>query len=123
MGALMDREFIASELVKVARDLVAVNKRELARAKKQYENIVKALRKTKAPVTVAFYGSPDYWDPGRIDIILGSYAPDRVSNQVHKAIRRYDGKNVDIMGSSSEYDHRQYSDYTHVNGGAPAVWE
>lgn len=84
---------------------------------KDFDKVVKVLKKSKHPLTVMFVAK---WN--EIEIIIGWDAPDAISDDViqmlDKAGMDWGGNSgISISGDSSVYSRREYDSIERINGG------
>jgi len=81
--------------------------------KKDFDKVVKAVEKSKQPVTVLLNTK---WD--EIEIIVGWNAPDSITDEIwtHTDKLSFNNK-ITIAGDSSTLSRREYDEIAKVNGG------
>lgn len=83
--------------------------------KKDYDKVVKLLKKSKHPFTVMFVPK---WD--EIEIIVGQDAPDPIIDDINQLLSKaglYNNRNIIMAGDSSSYSRREYEEIERINGG------
>lgn len=85
--------------------------------KKDFDKVVKALSKSKHPITVLFVPK---WN--EIEIIIGMDAPDNISRDIIQLLDKTDMKwggnsGISVSGDSSSYSRREYESIERINGG------
>ena len=82
---------------------------------KDFDKVVKALKKSKYPITVMFVTK---WN--EIEIIIGWDAPDAIADDVIDKLDKaglYRNSSISISGDSSTYSRREYDKIESINGG------
>lgn len=83
--------------------------------KKDFDKVVKILKKSKHPFTVMFVPK---WD--EIEIIVGQDAPDPIIDDINQLLSKaglYNSKGIIMAGDSSSYSRREYEAIERINGG------
>lgn len=82
---------------------------------KDFDKVVKALKKSKYPITVMFVSK---WN--EIDILIGMDAPDPIAEDIIDRLDKiglYGNRDISISGDSSNYSRREYDKIERINGG------
>ena len=82
---------------------------------KDFDRVVKALKKSKYPITVMFVSK---WN--EIDILIGMDAPDPIAEDIIDRLDKmglYGNRDISISGDSSNYSRREYDKIERINGG------
>lgn len=83
--------------------------------KKDFDKVVKVLKKSKHPFTIMFIPK---WD--EIEVIVGQDAPDVIYEDINELLFKaglYNKINIVIAGDSSNYLRREYESIEKINGG------
>lgn len=83
--------------------------------KKDFDKVVKILKKSKHPFTIMFVPK---WD--EIEIIIGQNAPDPIIDDINQRLSKaglYNNRNISMSGDSSSYSRREYEAIERINGG------
>lgn len=88
---------------------------EAKATKKDFDKVVKLLKKSKHPFTIMFVPK---WD--EVEIIVGQDAPDPIIDDINQKLSKaglYNTGWITIAGDSSSYSRREYEAIERINGG------
>lgn len=83
--------------------------------KKDFDKVVKLLKKSKHSFTIMFVPK---WD--EIEIIVGHNAPDPIIDDINQMLSKaglYNSRGIIMAGDSSSYSRREYEAIERINGG------